>query len=270
MGEMKLPIPAKFNGKTYSEVSTRKMKTSVIADTNKVVGKGDNYRAIQTLVAGGLERIGDITDRQTIQNAVGYFPYKSAFLLAVNLIMVDEKDDGVEGMYECPRCGQKKICEYNEDEQLDSRDFIHNLKIKYLEDSSTIKYELVNPISIKDEDGRSEDIINIEMDYPILNHCSQAFNKVGSKDEIRLQLAIYVEALIKVNDTEIDKKFKSSFGMIIFENMERNDIQNLTALTEKYGLNQKVRKICNKCGKEWDVSLNTANFFGSALLSSER
>ena len=271
MGAIKLPIPVMFNGKILRDVSIKSIKTSVVADTSRVAQKGDTYRAIQIFVAGGLESIGDITDRQTIMNAVGCMPYKSAWYLSVKTIMQDEKDDGVEGLYVCPRCGEKKVCEFNEESQLDTRDFITDLKIKYLEsDNLSIKYDLESPIIIKDEDGRSEEISSLEFEYPTLNHCSQAFNKQGNKDEIRLQLAVYVEALTKVNEQEIDRKFKSSFGMLLFEQMSRTDIQKLSALIDKFGMETKVRKICNKCGKEWDVNLNTANFFGSALLSDER
>jgi hypothetical protein len=266
MGAIVIPIPVSVGEKTYREVKIKRTIASVIADTHQILEKGDTYKAIQKFVSGCLESIDDVTDKLSIYNIVSYMPYKSAFYLATRILMLDEKDDGVEGMYICPRCQNKKICEFNEDPSLDTRDYLKDLPIRNMEgDINGFEINLSHPIEIKDVDGNAQIIDTLFMEYPTLNHCSMAFNKVGGKDDIRLQLAIYVQALQQVNGDDVDKQFKNSYGMYIFEQMERDDIRKLGVEIDKYGMSTAVKKICNKCGKEFTVNLNTANFFVSAL-----
>lgn len=263
--ELKLPIPINFEETIYEIVETKSVLTSVIADTNKVIQRGDNYKAMQTYIAGGIEKIGDVTDKTRIFDLCGMMPYKSAWLVAVRLIMQDEKDDGVEGMYPCPRCGEKKICEFNEDPELDTRDYLGDLKVDYEKTNGLIPFKLETPVIITDEDKNEEVVETIEMEFPTLNHCSQAFSKVGDRDDIRLQIAVYVQALKKVNGIEVDRKFKASFGMAIYERMNHSDLKKLVKEIDKYGLHTRISKSCNKCGKEFEVEINSANFFVSAL-----
>ena len=268
MGVIRLPIPILTEGNRIRDVETKsKVVTSVIADTTKVMEKGDNYRGIQTFIAGGLEKIGSVSDKQGIYALVGKMAYKSAWLVAVKLLMQDEKDDGVEGLYICPRCQEKKVCEFNEDKELDTRDYLSDLVVRYMEDGdpSTVVHKLESPVSLIDEDKNEQIIEKLELDFPTLNHCSKAFGKYGDRDEIRLQLAVFVQALRKVNDDEVDDKFKTMFGMYIFEHMDKNDTREITKKTEIYGLDTRVQKSCNKCGKKFEVNLSTANFFVGAL-----
>jgi hypothetical protein len=263
MGAIRLPIPI-FSEKIFEEVTIRRLVAGVLADTHRIVEKGDIYKAIQTFVAGGIESIGDITDRPSINSLVGKMPFKSAYYLATKIIFLDEKDDGVEGYYPCPRCNEPKICEAGEDR--DTRDFISDLKINYMEGKDNLfTVELDNPVEIKDESGGEEGILKLALHYPTLNDCSAAFNRAGDKDKGRLQFQIYVQALEQVNDNEVDRKYKNSLGMFIFEKMDRKDIRKISDKCEEFGMKTEATKICNKCQKEFVVEINTANFFGSAL-----
>ena len=46
MGVIKLPIPIFSNGKEFSEVTIKPMLAGAVADTNRVVDKGDVYKGI--------------------------------------------------------------------------------------------------------------------------------------------------------------------------------------------------------------------------------
>ena len=264
---IRLPIPITFDGKTYREASLKSIKASVIADANKVVQRGDTYKAIQIFLTGCLESIEDVTDRHTISGLVGNMPYKTAWYLAIKAIMADEKDDGVEGMYPCPRCGEKKVCEYDKDEDLDTRDYLSQLGVHYKEDEDKdgLEFDLEKPVQILDVDKNVRTIEKLEMAFPTLNHCSRAFGKVGDKDTIRMQFAVYTQALKKVDGEEVDNRFRNSFGIHIFGEMERRDIMKIGDEVDKYGLETEIEKICNKCGKEFKANINTSNFFVSAL-----
>ena len=78
---------------------------------------------------------------------------------------------------------------------------------------------------------------------------------------------IYLEALKKYNDIEVDSKFRSRWGMYALEKLKKPDIIKITTELTKYGYNVVVEKKCNSCGKNFEVMLNTSNFFGSALQS---
>ena len=266
MGTIVLPIPIFLNEKEYREIEIRNVNAGIIADANRFIQKGDSYRGIQTFIAGCTERIGDITDKQAIFSMIGFMPFKSASWVSIQIIFLDEKDDGVEGMYPCPRCGEKKICEFNEDENLDTRDYLKDLPLKVMKDKkSTFEIELKKSIFIKDQDQGSEEVKSLEIYYPTLNHCSMALNKIGDKDHVRLQLQIYIQALKSVNDQEIDNRYKNNFGSFIFESIGSEDIKQIGDLVDQFGLETGIKKVCTACGKEWVVNINTSNFFVSAL-----
>jgi hypothetical protein len=268
MGTVKLPIPAIFEGKTYTEVELKThIQSSVLADTNRIAEKGNQYSALQVYISGGIEKIDDVSDRQTIKNIVGCMPYRSSFLLAIKLALMRSDDTGIEGEYPCPKCGELKKCEYNKNPDLDSRDYISDIKISMKPESedNTIKYKLKFPIVISDADAHDETVTDIEIEYPSLNHCSMAYNKIGDEDGIRMQMMAYVQALRKVNGNEITREFKNNFGMTMFERSDIDDLKEIGKILEKYGLNERVTKRCNKCGKKFEVVLNTSQLFENAL-----
>ena len=265
MGAIKLPIPIFSNGKEYREVSLKPLQAGVIADTNRVVEKGDTYKAMQTFIAGCVESIGDITDKVAITALIGQMSYQSAHFVAVKIVFHDEKDDGVEGYYKCPRCGEPKVCEYNENPDLDTRDFLSDLPVKFLGEGKDFSVELDNPIEIKNADEGMDIVMKLRARYPTLNDCSMAFSRVGEKDKVRLQFQIYIQSLVAVNDIEVDNKYRNNFGMFVFDHMDRKDIKKFADACEEYGIKTEIAKVCNKCQKDFKVQVNTSNFFVSSL-----
>ena len=125
-----------------------------------------------------------------------------------------------------------------------------------------------DPIVIESVDAEGiESVARLELDYPTLNQCSSAFSKYGGKDEFRLQLGIYVEAITKANGIDVDRKWKNRFGMEIFKRLELEKLRSIGEDANRYGLDTDVDRVCQKCGKEWRTPVSTSNFFASALRS---
>ncbi len=177
-------------------------------------------------------------------------------------------DDGIEGVYECPRCEKKIVCEYDKKNDIDTRDYINDLSIVYMENENNIvNIDLKNVIEVKNAANNEvlETVTSMSFSYPTLNDCIRANQSQGFNDEARLQFAIYIEALKKVNGKEVDGKFNNRYGMNIFEKMGMDDYKKLNKDLNVYGMDQEVEKHCRGCGKDYKVTLNISNFFASAL-----
>jgi hypothetical protein len=180
-------------------------------------------------------------------------------------------DDGIEGFYSCPRCGNKIFAEKKSDENgiiYDTRDFISQLPIKYYEENEDfIFYEFSESIKIIDiiTNEIIEEIFSCEIKIPTLEHCNKATIK-NENDEVRTQFRIYLEGLKKINGHEIDNTWKNRYGMLLFEKTNPKDIMNLTKkLIHEYGIDRQVKKICKTCQKEFKALISTSNFFGYDL-----
>lgn len=270
---MKLPIPIFYNDKIYREVEIVTPKGSVLADTKKIADKGNLFSAMRSFVIGCTESIDEVTDRVGIKSLVSKMPLKSLEAVAIAVILLYyPDDDGIEGVYTCPRCGEPKIAELLETDgiTIDTRDYISNLVTNYYdEDITTFKVELASPVIIKNK--VTEDIIfeikEFELMFPTIENSINAYNKYGRSDEVRLQYQMFVEALVSVNDDIIDSKWKNAYGMFMFENIKnvKLDIGTITDKINSYGIDPTVEKICTSCGKVWRPQVNTSNFFVSGL-----
>ena len=260
-----LPIPIQYDGATLSDCAIKGYTAGLLADTKKAIMADNAYKAYMVFLAGCIDRIGAYEDKQKIREIVRVMSYRTAEYLTVKILSLDDEDDGIEGMYTCPRCGKKIICEKTADG--DTRDFIKDMPCTMLQDGEAFIVQLKNAIEVqnKAEDDSIDSVSSLEFRYPTLSDCSNAFIKYGKKDETRLQLAIYLEALTKVNGYPVPEKFKSRYGMQVLEDFTRADIQALGAKINQYGLENKVTKTCPDCQKEFEVYINTANFFASAL-----
>ena len=274
---MQLPIPIITNsGGKFDKVEITKPKSSVIADTRKVLSDtNDVFQSIKVFLGGCIESVSndekDITDKVNIKSMVNFIPYRSAELCLYKiLILYDPDKDAVEGVYTCPRCGYKLIteCIDNEDIQIDTRDYISSLDISYMETYENILLDLTDPVIIKDKvkDEVLESIESMELRHPTIADSIVAEKKHGN-DAIRMQFSMYTEALLKINNTEIDKKFKNMWGVYIFDNIKeaRVDLGELNRKVTQYGLDPNLKKTCKDCGKEFKVPINMSNFFVSAL-----
>lgn len=264
MGAIALPIPIFSNGKPVGEYESRKIKGAVLADAKRTADNGDPYNAMAVFLAGCAERIGDIEDRHQIKSLVLNMPYASAEYLIAKIIVDGADDDGIEGMFECPRCYHKIICEETEFE--DTRDRFGDLPINaQQEPEEMFDYTLQDIVEIPAMQNEIREVGSVTLRYPTLNDCSKAYLRQGSKDKGRLQFAIYNQALTGINGSEIDARWKNRYGMKMFEQMIRDDIREIGRLVGKYGLDNVVVKKCPNCGKSFEAVLDTRNFFASAL-----
>lgn len=277
---MKLPIPIfTKSGKTYSDLKFQLPKPSVLADTRKVLSKEGVYSGLKVFLSGCVEEISNdektVTDKTQLKSLITMLPYRSAELVMVNIVTsYDENFNYVEGVYECPRCHEPVISELIEEDDyiVDTRDVISELEVTYMEEANNlIELELTSPVLIKNKVTGDviESISKIELHHPTLLDCIIADKKYGAYDDIRTQFAIYVEAIETVNDNSVDKKYKSQFGMAIFENIKeaKNDLGKLNKELSEFGLNPNVTKYCKneRCGKQWKTPINMSNFFESGL-----
>lgn len=260
---IKLPIPVIYNDKSITEIEIKPALTGIMADTRKEIQNGNAYRALQIFLTGCIENIDTITDKTEIRIITENMPYKSADYAILQIVCLGNDRNNIEGIYKCPRCDNEMICEY--DEVNDTSDYIEDLGIKYLEENKTFNVSVSNIDISKFKDESIEFVNNLEFQHPTLNHCIKALNKYSNRDNLRLQLAIYLEALVSINNIPIEAKQKNRYGMYIFEKMIKKELQEIEKKVNEYGVDTEVEKICNKCGKEFSAVLNTSNFFVSAL-----
>lgn len=278
---MKLPIPGKIGDGLYTDCEIVKPSVNSIAATHKMAEDGNLFSAMRPFCSDCITSFTTadgkiIEDIVAIKSIIPKLPYKTIEYIAVQAVLKHYgEDDGVEGVYPCPRCDTKFISEYREDDGIviDTQDHISQLQVHYFDpgnDSFIIHVDLTEPIQIKDREGDVlEEITSLDVSIPTLENCIIAESKVGFTDKPRLQIAIYVESLKKVNDKEIDNKFRNSFGMLVFGKIReiRKDLGGLSRGINRFGLDTAVEKTCRNCGKVWKAHINTSNFFVGTPLS---
>lgn len=280
---MKIPIPIfTLQDNVYDDIEICKPKASVIADTNKAIQSDEVFHAMKVFIAGCTTSIKnssgsapEITEPQRIKSLISLLPYRSAEYIAMKImVLYDEEKDAVEGLYSCPRCGKVIKCEYikNEDYEMDTRDYISSCNVNFMEEpKKTFFIELTEPVTIKN--AKTDEVLfslsKLELHHPTLNDCSIAERQYGDSDVIRLQFAVYVQALESINDQPVEKKWKNMHGVYAFENIKeaRIDLGNLNNAIEQYGMDLFVTKICtnSQCRKEWKAPLSLSSFFVSGL-----
>jgi predicted RNA-binding Zn-ribbon protein involved in translation (DUF1610 family) len=198
-----------------------------------------------------------------INTLVGQMPYKSAEAVAVKILLLGEEDDGIEGVYQCPRCGTKKVCAAGD---TDNRDFIKDIPILNLDGNTRFAVDISPAVHVDNVDGESiESVARLEFDHPTMAHCISAFGRYGEKDTVKLQLGIYLEALVSVNGLPADRKWKSRYGLQVMRDIGVSKIKEIGVAVSRYGMQTEAVKNCTSCGKEFTVTLNTSSFFVSAL-----
>jgi hypothetical protein len=259
MSTLKMPIPISYNGSLLVDVNIKSYTAGVIADCKKSLDAQGPYAGYQTFLSGCIESIGEVISKQEIRNIINNMSYKTAEYLMLEIIALDG-EDGIEGMYICPRCNNEIICEH------DTEDHIKDLEIKTTE-CVNFEIKLLNGITIENKmpEDSIEYVQSLTFRYPTLKDCLNAYIKYGKKEQSRLQLGICLEGLNSVNGIDIDLKFKNRYGMQIIENLVSKDLKFLIEKINEFGVITDKIKTCNKCGKEFKVNLNTSNFFVSAL-----
>lgn len=257
---MRLPIPFDYNGSVVEEVDLRAPRAGVLADVQKEASEGRQYQAIAALVSGCLSE-----ETEKPLDLVKAMPYRTVEYLALQAILLVSPDDGFEGVYECPRCGHQTVCELTESN--DTRDFVSEVEVRYSEGLEPILVALGHPVTFTVKDS-VDTIETIQMRHPTIGDCISAEARVGKSNLMKLQFAIYAAAIERVNGDPVNQHWKATFGIPLFEKMEfRPDLITIRDATAYYGMSPTIRKLCSKCGKEWDAPIDTSNFFGSALRS---
>ena len=266
---MKLPIPFLYNDMIIEGVELQEPSGETVANTKDEATK-NSYRGIMEWIVGGVKEF--ITDTggtidKDIRNIVKKMPVKDAEVLAIYIALEIDSDDGIEGIYECPRCHVEMVCEFREGD--DTRDhIIKDMAIEYQQGAEGITIDIDRPVILtqKSKINGAEAIIEIrklEFRNPTLEDAVKAWARYGA-DQSRAQYALYVEALEKTNSETPSQADKANFGMRIFEKMAASDLRTLAGKMSRYGMRNTIRKKC-KCGKEFDAEVNTANFFVSSL-----
>ena len=273
---MELPIPIFCQDKIYTEIETKDPSPGVIADTKKMADNGKIYSSMLVFISGCITKLissdGDvIEDNKTqIKSIVGHMSYKTAEYVAVQIIVdYDDDDDGIEGVYNCPRCHEQIISELDSDGN-DGRDHVSDLEIKYMrgEDvNNDITVDLSSPVELKDANGKVlETVESVSLIIPTLDHCIKADVKYSIKDKIRFSLQVFLEATTHINGVDITSKWKSHLGMRLFENLNpKKDIKPMGLPLSIYGRNNQVEKVCPSCDKHFKATVDTSNFFVSGL-----
>ena len=260
---MELPIPFMYDGNRVGEAEVCTPRAGVLADTGRAAEEGQFYGALFTLAAGSCIRLGEIEDRAQIKNMLREAPYRDVEWIALCAVLGLAPDDGFEGVYTCPRCGTQHVTSYSEDS--DTRDFISELEFRVAQEAAPVRVELTDTVEIRSRGEVLEEVRSVAIRHPVLRDCMRAESRVGQSDPIRLQLAIYGEALVEVNETEVDAQYRNRFSTMITERLSIQDLRVLEAGTSAWGLQTQIQKICRKCGKVWSAPIDTASFFEYAL-----
>lgn len=275
---MYLAVPIFVDDKIYNQVETKKPRTGVITAAYEKGVKGNIFRAMLEFTSGCIENITS-TDGDVVENPVKIkrlcadMPYISAEVIAIKVMAEINEDDVVEGVYSCPRCGTKIITENDIELGVDSRDRISEIETVCMEETeynNTIVVELSDPVKINNtKTGEALEVIErFEIRYPTIQDCISAAENMQDGQEVRVQLKIYVNALLSVNGKPIDRKWIANFGKLLFANMYPKDMSPIGNALQKYGLNKVVDRVCYKCHKEWKAPINTSNFFALGLQSA--
>lgn len=277
---IKLPIPA-FHGETfYDSCEITKPTPGILADVSKIA-ETDPFSATHRLLTGCVTSVRsedgvDVTERGPLSALLRQLPYRSAEYVSISIMTLLDPDDGIEGVYRCPRCGRSQKSEKMVDELgeilYDTRDFVSSLDFFAMPQpyENKFRHDFAEPFELKNIDTGEiiDEVYCIEMKHPTLANCIQAQQKNGNLDGVRFEWATYVEAIESVNDQVASNQWKNRYGMLLFERMTSPE-KDLVAINKKvneYGLSRRVKKVCKNpdCGKVWFPVVNTSNFFDYA------
>jgi hypothetical protein len=264
---MDLAIPIIRNDNIYTSVELRKLYSQEIAKIQEIAERGFVFRAMLELISKGIESISTASgdqeiDKKKIERICNMMSFVTAETLSYQIFMKQRKiDDYIEGVYPCPRCGTEIIT--GNDGIIDNRDRISELNINYMNEESihNICVTLEKPVKIINEKTTEvlEEINSFEIRYPTLGDYIKAAN--GQNNNSIIQLKAYCNAIQKINDQNIEQTWISMYGMLLMNRLYSGDLESIKRQTEKYGVQKTIKRICNRCGKEWDSILPTSNFF---------
>jgi len=266
---MRLICPVNFSNRLFVEAEITDPGGGVIADTNKIIeNNGNVFFALLTFAKGNIVSLktdtGEVEEKkETISQICRNMTYKTIEHLAIQQVLLYNEDDKVEGIYRCPRCNEKIYAEKTKED--DTRDCIGDLNIVYQEDNKEFSINFDNILEIKNAKGEViESIQSMSFNHPSIDSYIDAYNKYPT-DSIRLQYKVYENSITRVNSNPITTDWKTKFSKLFFEQQKNRELNKIAKIVNKAGIDGLIYKTCNQCGKEFEVYLNTANFFVSAL-----
>ena len=273
--QCKFPKKIYIQDRAYSSCEYESPTGGTLANVSKVARGGDYFSGLRMFLIGCIKSISDdngntVEESIQLKQIISKMPTRTADYVC-NMILVEYNDgeDEIEGIYSCPRCGNKIISEKKEIDgmELDTCDRITDLEVVFDDGPETFQIALEKPVKFFDDSKKESigDIGNIVMRFPTIEDGINAFLKWGSQDEVRIQFQMFVNALIEADGDIVDNKFRSNFGMLLFERMNRRDLYSVINKVKSVGMNPERKKHCNECGKDFKATVNTTSFFVSAL-----
>lgn len=267
----KLPVP--YQG--FYEVEFTKPTGGVLAEVHDSVKNNSVWVAMRNFVSGCTSRfIGndkEIIEKLAIKRMYDKMSNKNLEYISQEImILYYNKEDYVEGVYPCPRCGKKLISEKKiiDDIEIDSRDRISDLKVNFMDNESQSEFEIMftEMVEIKTDSG-SDIVESITMRMPTVEDHIKAHSSIGDNNVMKFQYSVWANAIIKVNGNEINDSWRRSCGMQLFNNIkESTDIKQISNYINSWGIDPRIEKVCFECGKAWQPFINTFNFFDFAPL----
>lgn len=259
---LKLPVPIFMENSEVLECQITKPSSGTLLETRKIINTGDYFLALKKFLS---ETILFDDDKEKTLRLVGELPMNSAEYLTIQVLLLHHPDDAVEGVYYCPRCHTQKICE--DKDGIDTSDKISELDVVYFGDSDS--KEITKDVEVVLTDKKTGNTVfdcrSITMRFPKLKDFIESANKVGYEDEVEIQKQVYLQCVTKINNEEIDKKTKNIYLQKILYKLDPRNLNYFGSYINKFGMKKEVEKVCLKCSKKWDATINTSNFFDSAL-----
>lgn len=260
---MKLPIPFDFEGTRIDVFEVKGASAKDIADTGKLYNRGQGYAAIRKWVCSVLQSLGGIEDSIQIETMVREMPFVSAYAAACFGIAETKGTDSVESSYKCPQCGTVRT--YAKDADDDMTDHLLDLEITVAQ-SDTLSFEFDKPIQItrKDNAETIEEIHSLVMRHPTITDFIRAEQRYPD-DDGTLAFFAFGCALVSVNHTDIDDKYRNRFGDLLFAKMPAMTFNKISRAVYENSLGNTIERVCLKCHHRWSAPLNLTNFFSSGL-----
>lgn len=254
---MKFCIPFSVSGQTFTECEIKKLSPASLADAQEAFEEKTEFHGILEILAGGISLVKDVdgqevTEKHKIRSICRHMPYQTAEQVGLDIMVLLNKEDKIETVFNCPRCGHQM---YSGDE-----DKLSNLPREYGE-GGILEYSF-QPIDIKAKDGTIlQQISSFNMRYPNINDCISAAMVVSKNKPTRRQYQIYANAIIDVNGEAATEEWKRTWGRFVIERLDFDDLSRIGSDMQIYGLIKELPKVCTECGKEWRATVSTGSFF---------
>jgi hypothetical protein len=271
-------LPRAYKGGSFVEV--KKPNTDTILSVYDKAESGKTYNAMLSLVEGSIE---NIDGRKPTIEDIRTMPIVSAEYVIIEAFKKYKLPTKVEGVYPCPRCGTKIICEHNKQE--DTRDDIVELPIIYdrfnefMKPNHTGEYDYKQDYfklelsddeklqfgddtfihSITFRDPTLEDLVKIQADATLQTSSSR-------QKKLYTMCIVDIEFMHPTIDNWEDIKKRYLYELVRFDDYRTFD--KITVGLRRFGFYPFKERGCHNCKKVWESAVDFTSFFVSALRSN--